>query len=250
MALHESLEADRWAEEFSQHSAQAIPATSALEEAHFREVWERESMDRAWQESRPARLYNETVSGWASQFERDQDKYEVKLSESEIKQFQETYDKVADQGEEWAQEFREQMTTDDLEEEEWFSQFLPGGKFTTPVMTGNSWANEFQAQHGGPLSSSSSSSSAWANDFESFQPNRPGETLRIPTTPQFEELSNLVSQIPNPKLQNSRFMQFIRQVNDGEVQLPENNSNPNPNPAMNQNNPSSVGDSWAREFRP
>ena len=207
-------------------------------------------MDRAWMESRPLRTYNETVTGWASQFERDQHKFDVKLTDDEVKQFQETYDKVADQGDEWAEEFRGQMTSEELEEEEWFNQFLPGGKFNTPSSTSaasDRWANEFQTQQS---RSSHPSSDAWSSEFQSFQgPPGQQQSATIRTNPQFEELSNLVGQIPNPKLQNSRFMQFIRQVNDGQVQIPlSSDGNPSHLSHPPSSSSSSVGDSWAREF--
>lgn len=138
-----------------------------------------------------------------------------------------------------------------IEEERWFSQFLPGGG-RVGRQTTQDWISEFESKHG-PVPSSSTSwidefnaqrNQTWEQEFQRMQSTpsfnewakefQPTNMPSLQPSPQpssswvneynrdsvdISELTDQISSIKDPKLQNSMFMQFINQVRNGDISL-------------------------------
>jgi len=184
------------------------------EEAHPPAMFER--MERVWdREILPA----PEVREWVSDFNQNQDRYDVTVDDKYKEMFNKVYSEIEQEtGDDWAQQYTQQNASERQEEEEWFSQFLPGGeKFVSS--TGDDWAREFAAQ------TQPTTARPWVDEYVSNE--TPEEWIdqfsQLPTDtsdPQtIADLTNKISQIPDEKLQNSNFMKFIKQINSGEVDL-------------------------------
>jgi len=103
----------------------------------------------------------------------------------------------------------DQQLQERLEEEKWFSQFLPnGGKKSLVQQTANKWVEEFtqsnqQETAGGllddwPEFESRTQPNVWLKEFEE---NQAKEDL--------QDLAQKFSSLQDPKLRNSNFMKFI-----------------------------------------
>lgn len=121
------------------------------------------------------------VRGWLDDYNTNFRNYTPpELQEDELENFNKTYEEVKKEtAEDWVKEFTEQEMNEREDEERWYSQFLQDD--------GNAWAKEF-------TSSTNEKHSA-------------------------SHLTSLVSQIPDQKLQNSKFMEFIKQIDSGEIVL-------------------------------
>jgi len=134
------------------------------------------------------------------------------MNESELKNMNQVFDEVKEEtAEDWVNEFNEQELEEREEEERWFSQFLQPD--------GDAWANEFarNTTTKRPIKTTgeawvdeyvNGSTDDWVSDFSRFQEEHPRS---------ISELTEKISKIDDPKLQSSKFMEFIKQIDSGEV---------------------------------
>jgi|ERR1712130_138530 len=130
------------------------------------------------------------VREWVNDYEQNWSNYRAPdLTEEENSRFGQAYKEAQEEtAEDWVNEFVQEEMDERAEEERWFSQFLEPD--------GDEWAQEFTRSGG-----------------------QRAAPQQAPPPSQLDDLTEKISQIPNPKLQQSEFMKFIRKVNSGEVQL-------------------------------
>ena len=158
----------------------------------------------------------EKVREWIGDYEQNWQNYKPpELNEEELNQFNKVYDEVADTASEWVEEFTEAEMNEREEEEKWFSQFLEPDA--------ENWANEF-TKNRKPSRPISNTGEPWVDEFHNnfnrdYNDDWVSEYQETVDPNSISDLTKKISQIPDPKLQQSSFMKFIKQVDSGEIQL-------------------------------
>jgi len=189
------------------------------------------------------RIYD--AESWAEDFNRS----EFSIADQSSVNSGAATSNVVQGGKSWAEDFQDLEEV--IEEERWFSQFLPGGG-RVGRQTTQDWISEFESKHG-PVPSSSTSwidefnaqrNQTWEQEFQRMQSTpsfnewakefQPTNMPSLQPSPQpssswvneynrdsvdISELTDQISSIKDPKLQNSMFMQFINQVRNGDISL-------------------------------
>eukprot|EP01104_Vermistella_antarctica_P021092 TRINITY_DN931_c0_g1_i2.p1 TRINITY_DN931_c0_g1~~TRINITY_DN931_c0_g1_i2.p1 ORF type:complete len:405 (+),score=89.56 TRINITY_DN931_c0_g1_i2:131-1345(+) len=115
---------------------------------------------------------------------------------------------AAETAEEWAREFEE--SGERLEEETWFANFISEGEASVGQQTPTPRVVRTRPQYG-RMTPTQTSSSMTTSSSATNSGVQDSEELR--------RLAGEIENIGDPKLQNSRFMTFIRDINRGDVDL-------------------------------
>jgi hypothetical protein len=223
-------------------------ADGALDEAALEDEWSRQevaghvAMESQWsaeqQRQRSVQwadqfdmesVYTEThdpelvrAHEWRSEFEMDQE-YGRAVAEENARQWQQEFESAAKSEEALMRE----------EEEQWFAQFIGVGQ-RTPLAQG--WIDEFAAESGDPLVDEflfELGGDALADDFLADEAElaaqweqellSSGGGVEQQMRANVQQMhANIEQSNPDPALLNSNFMRFVKQVGDGEFQLPAN----------------------------
>lgn len=198
--------------------------------------------ESAWQQTQRERLRNEDWATEFGQFNPPRDDFsDLEHFYQEPNEFQDLetiYSQVTkstptensrnSQTEEWVSEYGQKELDDRYEEELWFSQFLPNGAKSIGNQTTNKWFNNSK------MLPSNNTLSSWVSEYDN--------------TAELRKLTGKFSEIDDPKIKNSRFMDFIQKIHHGELQFVDNKLVDETNKPVASNPPRTNNDEWVQQY--
>jgi len=166
---------------------------------------------------------------WIEEYHSSKTDELEKQARSNIEDLEEVYQnsiKKVETGEDWANEYSNSSKNlnSRLEEESWFTQFLPAENKTKPQTPKSNSLQTFQRHH---QYQPPHSAAAWTQEFlqrESNSNQQPqqssdwsNEFERQKMKDELQNLTSKFSEIDDPKFRNSNFMKFIEKINNGKV---------------------------------